>query len=225
MIERVRGRILADLLRSGSLGKAGDPAAEREISALRLRLARTTSAADTARTRDAIFFARHKRWIAEEPPSTTICVSKQAGGANVHRAVASEPSDLLVQYVFTATKAYALVITNAQGRLANLGDRGAIDSAASSFVAAIRAKQQAITEGEALARLLLGPIPEVRDDSNLIIVPDGQLHEVPFAALVVRGKRLLIRTPFCERLPPARTRYLKRVTDDFHSQPGCCWWC
>jgi CHAT domain-containing protein len=208
IIERVRGRILADLLRRGSLGSPGNPAAEREISALRLRLARATSPADIARTRDAIFFARHKRWIAEEPPSTTI-VRRQAGRvlpiSTVQRYL--EPSDLLIEYVFTAAKAYAVVITKSQARLTKLGDRGPIDAAAGRLIDAIRAKQQALTEGDALARLMFSSIPEVRNHSNLIIVPDAQLHSVPFAALVVGSKRL-IQTHSLVRAPSASTYVL-----------------
>lgn len=208
IIERVRGRILADLLRRGSLGKTGNPAAEREISALRLRLARATSPAEIARTRDAIFFARHKRWIADEPPSTTT-VRRQAGRvlpiSTVQRHLG--PSDLLVEYVFTASKAYALVITKSQARLAKLGNRAPIDSAAGRFIAAIRGKQQAFTEGDALARLVFSSIPEVRNHSNLIIVPDAQLHSVPVAALVVGGKRL-IETHALVRAPSASTYVL-----------------
>jgi CHAT domain-containing protein len=208
IIERVRGRILADLLRRGSLGKTGNPAAEREISALRLRLAQATSPADIERTRDAIFFARHKRWIAEEPPSTTM-VRRQAERvlpiSTVQRHLKS--SDLLVEYVFTAAKAYALVITNSQARLAKLGDRGTIDAAAGRFITAIRAKQQALTEGDALAGLVFSAIPEVRNHSNLIIVPDAQLHSVPFAALVFGGKRL-IETHSIVRVPSASTYVL-----------------
>lgn len=208
IIERVRGRILADLLRNGSLGKTGDTAAEREISALRLRLARATSPTDIARTRDAIFFARHKRWIAEEPQSTTM-VRRQAGRVLPISAVQRhlDSSDLLVEYVFTAAKAYALVITKSQARLANLGDRGPIDAAAGRFIDAIRAKQQALTEGDALARLVFSSIPEVRNHSNLIIAPDAQLHSVPFAALVMGGKRL-IETHSLVRAPSASTYVL-----------------
>ena len=47
-----------------------------------------------------------------------------------------EPSDLLVEYVFTAGKAYALVITKSQTRLAKLGERAPIDAAAGRFIAA-----------------------------------------------------------------------------------------
>lgn len=205
IIERVRGRILADLLRGASLGKTGNSSAEREISALRLRLARATSPTDIARTRDAIFFARHKRWMTEEPPSTTI-VRRQAGRVlplpTVQRHLA--PSDLLVEYVFTASKAYALVITNSTARLANLGDPRPIEAAADRFIGAIRAKHQARAEGDALARLVFSSIPEVRTHANLIIVPDAQLHRIPFAALVLSGKRL-IETHSILRAPSAST--------------------
>lgn len=211
IVERVRGRILADLLRSGSLAKAGgNPNAEREISALRLQLARATSPAEIARTRDAIFFARHKRWLADEPKATAI-VRRQAGRVlpltTVQRHLDS--SDVLVEYVLTSSKAYALVITKAKVRLADLGDRITIDAAAGRFIAAVRAKQQAIGEGDALARLVLGAIPEVRSHSNLIVVPDAQLYSVPFAGLVLDGKRL-IETHTVVRTPSASTYVMLR---------------
>jgi CHAT domain-containing protein len=208
IIERVRGRILADLLRSGSLGKIGNLSAEREISALRLRLARATSPAEIASARDAIFFARHRRWMAEEPPSTTM-VRQQAGRvlpiATVQRQLNAR--DLLVEYVFTADKAYALVITNSQARLVTLGDRGLIDTTADKFIGAVRAKQQALAEGVALARMVFSSIPEIQTHSNLIIIPDATLHNAPFAALVVEGKRL-IETHSIVRAPSASTYVL-----------------
>ncbi|HUQ91492.1 MAG TPA: CHAT domain-containing protein, partial [Bryobacteraceae bacterium] len=117
------------------------------------------------------------------------------------------PRDLLVEYVFTADKAYALVITKSQARLVTLGDRGAIDTAADRFIGAVRAKQQALAEGDALARLVFSSIPEVRTHSNLIVVPDARLHNVPFAALVVGGKRL-IETHSLVRAPSASTYVL-----------------
>jgi CHAT domain-containing protein len=111
--------------------------------------------------------------------------------------------------VFTAAKAYALVITNAKARLADLGNRAPIDTAAGRFILAVRAKQSAVGEGDALARLVLGAIPEVRAYSNFIVVPDAQLHSVPFAALVLDGKRL-IETYSVVRAPSASTYVMLR---------------
>ncbi len=205
IIERVRGRILVDLLRGGSLRKAENAVAEREISALRLRLARATSSAEIVRTRDAIFFARHKRWMAEEPPAST--TNRRKTGvvvplSNVQTQL--RPSDLLLEYVLTSTKAYALVVTKARARLVSLGDRASLDSTASRFISAVRARQQAFAEGEALARIVFAGIAEVDKHPNLIIIPDGQLHSAPFAALVLNGRRL-IDTHTVSRAPSAST--------------------
>ena len=109
--------------------------------------------------------------------------------------------------MFTSAKAYALVITRSKTRLADLGDRGAIEGAVGRLIGAIRAKQQALAEGDALARLVFSSIPEIRKHSNLIIVPDAQLHSVPFAALVVGGKRL-IETHAVLKAPSASTYVL-----------------
>ena len=105
--------------------------------------------ADIARTRDAIFFARHKRWIAEEPPSTTMpCADRLVECCRISAVQRHlDSSDLLIEYVFTAAKAYALVITKSPGTVGGPRGSGPIDAAAGRFIAAIRGKQQAIRRG------------------------------------------------------------------------------
>jgi len=46
--------------------------------------------------------------------------------------------------------------------------------------------------GQRLYDGLLGGIPELKDKRELIVVPDGNLHLLPFSALVNAGQYLLI---------------------------------
>jgi tetratricopeptide (TPR) repeat protein len=76
-VERVRGRILADLLRSGPAADPEGATTDREINELRLRLANAMSATQLANTRDDIFFARHKRWLDTSTAGVHLCGSRR----------------------------------------------------------------------------------------------------------------------------------------------------
>ena len=202
IIERVRGRMLTDLLKSGSFSdETGAGSAEQEVSALRLKLASATTASDVARARDAVFFARHKRWLNKETGSAP--AFRQNTGAVLPIAVVQRKlkhSEALVEYVVAAQSVYAIVITNRSAHLAKVGATATVNEAADRFVTAVRGKQSAWKEGAALYGFLFNSIPEVASHSDLVLIPDGQLYSVPFAALVVDGKRLvethsIIRAP------------------------------
>ncbi len=202
IIERVRGRMLTDLLKNGSFsGETGDDSAEQEVSALRLKLASATTASDVARAREAVFFARHKRWLDKETGSAP--AFRQNAGAVLPIAVVQrklKQSEVLIEYVVAAQSVYAIVITDRSAHLAKIGATVVVNEAMNRFVNAVRAKQSAWNEGAALHKILFNSIPEVVSHSDLVLIPDGQLYGVPFAALVVDGKRLvethsIIRAP------------------------------
>ena len=202
IIERVRGRMLTDLLKTGSFSAdSGDGSAEQEVSALRLKLASATTASEVARVREAVFFARHKRWLDKETGS--VPALRQNTGAVIPIATVQsklKPSELLVEYVVTAQSVYAVVITNRSARVLKIEATANVNKAVNLFVTAVRAKQSAFNEGGALYDLLFKAVPEVVSHSDLVVVPDGQLHGVPFAALVANGQRLvethsIIRAP------------------------------
>lgn len=221
IVERVRGRMLADLLNTGSRSKIlEDDSAEQEVSALRLKLASARTAAEAAQARDDIFFARHKRWLMGEtgsPGSLRRNTDAVLPLITVQKNL--RPSELLIEYVVTSRSIYALVITDQSARVAKLGSAEEINKAVARFVGAVHAKQTALEEGASLYTALFKPVPEIADHSSLILVPDGQLHGVPFAALVANGKRL-VEMHSLIRTPSASTWVLLRQRDSSSAKEG-----
>lgn len=208
IVERVRGRSLVDLLRSGLLQNTSEAeAVEREISGLRLRLAKATSAADIAQIRDQIFLTQHKRWLASSdltPFRRNVDRILPLGTIEQHL----EPLEVLVEYVATQSRFYAIVITRESARLVRLLPTHEITTLASKFLEAVRSKQAGMQEGSALYTALFGSVSGIDTHSHLIIVPDGPLHSIPFAALVDQHGRRLIETHTIVRAPSASTHVL-----------------
>jgi len=208
ILERVRGRSIADLLRSGLLQDTPKAeAVEHEISSLRLRLAKATSAADIAQIRDQIFLTQHKRWLA----SSDIAAFRR----NIERVLPLgtveqhlQPSEVLVEYVATQSRFYAIVVTRESARLVRLLPTPEITMLASTFLEAVRSKQTGIQEGSALYTALFASISGIDTHSHLIVVPDGPLYSIPFAALVDQQGRRFIETHAIVRAPSASTHVL-----------------
>lgn len=220
-IERVRGRMLLDLLSAGRSpsGTDGD-SVEPEISALRLQLAAARTPQEAERARDAIFFVRHKRWQdkqAASPGSLRRNAEKVLPIATIQHNLQS--SELLIEYVVTSRSVYALLLTSEGARVARVGSASTINEATEQFVSAIHAKQAAVEEGTTLYKALFAAIPEVNSHSKLIVIPDGGLYTVPFAALVAGGKRL-VETHSILRAPSASTWVLLRQRDTGSARSG-----
>jgi CHAT domain-containing protein len=208
IVERVRGRSIADLLRSGLLQNTPDAEAiEHEISGLRLQLAKATSAAEIARIRNQIFLAQHKRWLASAdltPFRRNVDRILPLGRVEQHL----DTSDVLVEYVAGQSRFYAIVITRERARLVRLQRTSEITTLASSFLEAVRSKKTALREGSALYAALFGSLSEIDTHLHLIVVPDGPLHSVPFAALVDQRGIRLVETHTIVRAPSASTHAL-----------------
>jgi CHAT domain-containing protein len=192
IVERVRGRSLADLLRTGILPNTPEAeAVEREISNLRLKLATAKSETEIANLRDQIFITQHKRWLnTSEVNSLRRKPEQILPLAAVERSL--QPSELLLEYVETSSSVYVLAITTHNARCVRLGPTQDMTAAAERFITAVKAKQSGLAEGTVLYNLILGSLPELNQYPNLIVVPDGELYAVPFPALVnQQGKRLL----------------------------------
>ena len=70
-----------------------------------------------------------------------------------------------------------------------------------------------MTEARNLYDALLRPIGETTQKQNLIIVPDGQLHLVPFDALREASGRYVVETRTVVYSPSATSFYLLSGTE------------
>ena len=221
IVERVRGRMLTDLLKTGSFSvSSSDDSAEQEISALRLRLASAANSQEIAHAREAIFFARHERWLDKESaPSHSFRNNTDTvlPLAVVQKSLRS--TELLIEYVVTSKSVYALVIASDSARVVNLGSPEPMNVAIGRFVDEVRSKREGFNEGAALYDLLFKSIPEVATHAELVLVPDGLLHGLPFAALVTGDKRL-VETHSVVRAPSASSYVLLRRRSGNAKQDG-----
>jgi len=221
IVERVRGRMLTDLLKTGSFSSSSsDDSAEQEVSALRLQLASARTPEEIAHARETIFFAQHERWLDKESaPSHSFRSNTETvlPLAVIQRNLRS--TELLIEYVVTSKSVYALVINSNSARLVTIGTPEPMNAAIGRFVGEVRSRKEAFSEGAALYDLLFKSIPEMATHADLVLVPDGLLHGLPFAALVTGDKRL-VETHSIVRAPSASSYVLLRRRSGNAKQDG-----
>src|SRR5216684_2796844 len=181
IIERVRGRVAADLLAAGSVASSAAKKTERTISQLRLNLMTARSTDEVRSLRDQIFMTEQARWVT---PGVSVLKTKSretVGIEQVQQALA--PSAMLLEYVIADPNSYCLATSRSGFRIVRLGSKARIEALVSAYLKSVKAKLPAVTEARILYDALVRPIPEAAQKDSLIIVRDGQLHLVPFDGL------------------------------------------
>jgi CHAT domain-containing protein len=99
--------------------------------------------------------------------------------------------ELLIEYVLATHRSFAMAVTRTSVHVYALADQTSIESAVSGYRNRLQTGKKDDALGARLYDVLLRPVLELRDKSQLIIVPDGNLHLLPFDALVHADKYLL----------------------------------
>lgn len=206
IVEQVRGRILADLLLSGSTRSSDAANEERAIARLRIKLLAPTPPRDVQRIRDQIFLAEQSRWITPDISILKAQSRETIGIARVQQSLS--PSTVILEYVVADPKSYCLIITRSGARIAELPARQKIDALAEAYLKAVKMKQAADVEGRRLYDALLQPISEAKQKENLVVVPDGRLHLVPFDALPDSGGKYVVESHSVTYAPSATGFFL-----------------
>ena len=209
IIEQVRGRVMTDLLMAGVNTSPKSLEAERKIAHLRLKLIAAHSDREIRELRDEIFLAEQFRSITPE-----ISILK----SNVHRAVtlaefqaSLSHSEATLEYVIDAPASYCVVITDENARIVKLPGKQIILPLVSAYLNEVKAKRSAHDEARRLYDVLLGSIPEARSKEQLVIVRDGQLHLVPFDALLDRHSHYIVESRTVVYSPSASSFFLLRT--------------
>lgn len=179
-LEKVRGRLEAEALEhhSSQLLHAPTPQ-EQELTRLNIALINT----DDPKKRDALMSVIYQTEINLGP-------SRLAAAAVIHPVALSElqsalsPDQLLIEYVLANPTSYALAVTKAGVHAYPLPSRTVIEGNVTKYRSEIHAKLSDPTLAQALFNELLAPIDDYGNKRDLVIVPDGQLHLLPFSALV-----------------------------------------
>jgi CHAT domain-containing protein len=206
IIEQVRGRAAAQLLVSGLATPSRANTAERAISRLRLKLTAARSTAEVLNLRDQIFLKEQERWIT--PGSTALKTKPRETVTLEQIRQALPPSAALLEYVMANPNSYCLTISRTGSSIVSLGSREQIEKLVASYLKAVKAKLSAVQEARGLYDALLRPIRETSQKGTFIIVPDGQLHLVPFDGLEDATGRYVVETRTVVYSPSANSFYL-----------------
>ncbi len=106
------------------------------------------------------------------------------------------PSELLLEYVLSEPQSYVLAITNKSVAHYTLLGKNELEDLANQYRSTIRKQQINVTVAQSLFNELLRPIPEYKENSNVIVVPDGSLHLLPFSALMNNGEYVIANHSF-----------------------------
>lgn len=216
IIEQVRGRAATDLLASKMTTSSAAKTIERAVARLRLKLMAAQSTHDVASLRDEIFMEEQARWVT---PGASVLQANPRKTVALERLENSLPSStVLLEYVMADPKSYCLAISHSGSRIVDLGSRARIDALVGSYLKTVRAKLPAIHEARSLYEALVRPIAETTQKGVFIIVPDGQLHLVPFDALIDSDGRFVVDTRTVIYSPSASSFYL--LSEQRRPEPG-----
>ena len=183
VLEHARGRVTTELLTSG---RPPDMPREvqirKQISVLNLDLAKAKSKEQIHELRDKIFLAEQARWLTPVPGAWRSRPWQTIPLESIRQSLT--PSEVVLEYVLTEPRSYCLVITHESARIVPLADRASIESSVLGYLKTLKTKASSKSQGKELYAALLRDIPEAAKKKRLIIVPDGQLHLLPFDALV-----------------------------------------
>jgi CHAT domain-containing protein len=184
-IERARGRIEAQGLSHHELVIPHQPTpADLWLTHLNVQLLDTDDPRKRANILDQIYTAEQQ--LDESTPS----------GAPSPVALGTlqkdlQPSDLFIEYVLDDPVSYALAVTDKTVRRYELPSRAQIEQDSAQYRSEVIKRKTDTALAEKLFEELLAPIPEYKQKTNLIVVPDGRLHLLPFSALVDSAQYVL----------------------------------
>jgi CHAT domain-containing protein len=159
---------------------------EQNLTRLNIQLLNTDDSANRAHILDAIYSAEQQLGaepLSNDPPPAPITLV-----ALQHELSQSE---LFVEYVLDDPNSYALAVTRDSIHRYTLPPRDLLEQEAAQYRATLKQQKTDPSLGQRLYDGLLGGIPELKDKRDLIVVPDGKLHLLPFSALVNSGQYLL----------------------------------
>jgi len=189
ILERARGRVLADVLRSlpdNDRTLSSDVVAKmRVVSLLQVRLMRTQAASERRQLLDELWDAEQRIAPQRTEPGATMNVARARVGVQRIQQVLGT-NEVILEYVLTEPHSYCLVISTTGIRLATLPPRKQIEDAVERFVGDLRAGNAGLAgTASALRDAVLQPVlAQIREAERLIIVPDGKLHVLPFDSLL-----------------------------------------
>ena len=90
------------------------------------------------------------------------------------------PSELLLEYVLNEPHSYVLAVTGESVNRYVLKGRAELEKLSSNYRSALRHEKTDTTLAGKIFDELLGSVPEYTKNKFIIVIPDGDLHLLPF---------------------------------------------
>ena len=206
--EQAKSRALVDMLATksdfGIYGQRAGEVAAAFAEFQRLDAEQAIQAPDTTAEQRAALAAQlqlaAQRLQVLAPQLASLVTS---GGIGVERMAAGlGPKETLVGFFGSGAVLYGYTLSGAEVRLYQLDGQG-LDDDAGEFVQSVKKRRRQTRElAEVLYKRLLRPMQASIAGRDLLLVPHGSLHYVPFAALH-DGERYLVQGRALRYLPSA----------------------
>jgi CHAT domain-containing protein len=212
VLERVRGRVVADNLRAQPHTTGEYPEntlVDQNLNRIQAELLRAT---DTSRRAQLV----GELQTAEERVDLTT-LSQGRVRFSIHGKPVDLPSlqrqladdEVLLEYVMDDPDSYCLAVTRAGIKHYRLGSRSTIERSIATYLADTKAAHQS-ESAKVLYRRLFAPVVEYRQKTRVIVVPDGTLGFIPFDGLVDDASKFAIQTHTISYVPSATVLFLLR---------------
>jgi CHAT domain-containing protein len=180
VVEGARGRIEAQALQDHPLVLPHEPSStEQRIVNLNIRLLETDDPATKGQLDQALKdagLANDEAMLAAYTARTPLSLR------SVQQHL--KPGELLLEYVLAEPVSWVLAVTDHSASRYDIPGKSEIDRCTQQYASLIHERKTDPTLAAELFQKLLAPVPEYRANSSIIVIPDGQLHLLPFAALV-----------------------------------------
>jgi CHAT domain-containing protein len=215
VIERARGRVEAQALSHHEVIAPHEPnPAEQRLTKLNVELLNTDDTSARGHILSAIYTTEQQLnpdSPADDAPPKPVALGELQRDLN--------SSELFVEYVLADPHSYALAVTRTTVHRYMLPSKSELEQEVTQYLSELTQKKTDLALAQRLFDGLLGPIPEFREKQALILVPDGKLHLLPFAALANSGQYILTShlvavTPSGTVLDMLRHRADQVVRDD-----------
>lgn len=210
VLEQARGRAVADAVRTDSADVRPSTArltpTEKRVSQLQLSLMR----AKTRMQRQRLLSLLERSEEELFPALVTSGRPSSAGPAEPVTLATLQrtlpPGHTLLEYRLAEPGSYCLVITRDHAYAKEIPSAAELTRTVEQHLSAIQHRSDFGQSGRVLFEALLPR--EARNAANLIIIPDGSLHGLPFDTLVDPAGKAVIETHTVWYAPSATAQYL-----------------
>jgi tetratricopeptide (TPR) repeat protein len=196
VLEQARGRAVVDALRTGGsdarplTARLTEP--EKRIARLQLQLMRSRDKAERRRLLSALERSEEEVFpaLVTHDGKPTAKPSQPVTVAELQRDL--PPGHAVLEYFLAEPRSYCLLVTRDRSTIIEIPGKAAISKAVDAHLSAIEHRADFGQSGRRLFDALMPPgataVP------NLIVVPDGPLHRLPFDTVVDESGKMLIAT-------------------------------